>query len=85
MSWAQRLKRVFNIGISQCESCTKHKVKTVACITDPIVFKKILNHLNKIASPITAPLLSLLPPIRAPPDNAPFSDYIIQRDFDFGA
>lgn len=33
MNWAQRLKRVFNIDITQCESCNKHNVKIVACIT----------------------------------------------------
>jgi hypothetical protein len=27
---------------------------------------------------------SLMPPLRAPPATASFSDYIIQRDFDFG-
>lgn len=33
MKWAQRLKRVFNIDIIQCESCNNHNVKIVACIT----------------------------------------------------
>jgi hypothetical protein len=26
MTWAQRLKRVFNIDISECEKCEKHKI-----------------------------------------------------------
>ena len=87
MNWAQRLKRVFNIDITQCESCNKHNVKIVACITDPIVIKKILVHLDKIASPITARLPSVLPPLRAPPPpRETFDDYyVIQRDFDWGA
>lgn len=85
MSWAQRLKRVFNIDITQCESCNKHNVKIVACITDPIVIKKILVHLDKIASPITVPLPSLLPPLRAPPRETFDDSYVIQRDFDWGA
>lgn len=33
MSWAQRLKRVFNIDITQCEVCAKFNVKIIACIT----------------------------------------------------
>jgi len=32
MSWAQRLKRVFNIDITQCERCTKRNVKIIAII-----------------------------------------------------
>jgi hypothetical protein len=85
MSWAQRLRRVFNIEITQCESCTKHNVKIIACITDPIMLKKILDHLDNIASPITAPLPSLLPSLRAPPRETFDDSYVIQRDFDFGA
>ena len=85
MNWAQRLKRVFNIDITQCESCNKHNVKIVACITDPIVIKKILDYLDKIASPITAPLPSLLPPLRAPPRETFDDSIVIQRDFDWGA
>ncbi len=82
MSWAQRLKRVFNMDITQCESCTKHNVKIIACITDTIVIKKLLDHLDKIASPITAPLPSLLPPLRAPPREIFDDSHVIQRDFD---
>lgn len=37
MSWlagtAQRLKRVFNIDITECESCEKTNVKIITCIT----------------------------------------------------
>ncbi len=85
MSWAQRLKRVFNIDITQCESCTKHNVKIIACISDPIVIKKILEHLDKISSPITAPMPSLIPPLRAPPKETFDAPHVIQRDFDWGA
>lgn len=85
MKWAQRLKRVFNIDITQCECCNKHNVKIVACITDPVVIKKILDYLDKIASPITAPLPSLLPPLRAPPRETFDDSIVIQRDFDWGA
>jgi hypothetical protein len=38
MSWlagtAQRLKRVFNIDITECEKCQRTNVKVIACIMD---------------------------------------------------
>jgi hypothetical protein len=46
MSWAQRLKRVFNIDISICEACGG-AVKVIAGIEDPAVIKQILAHLEK--------------------------------------
>ena len=81
---AQRLKRVFNIDITQCEVCEKFNVKIIACITDASVINKILSYLDKQNLP-EADNDSLMPPLRAPPATASFSDYIIQRDFDFGA
>jgi hypothetical protein len=47
MSWAQRLKRVFNIDITECEKCEKHNVSIIACIIDIHVIQKILAHLDK--------------------------------------
>lgn len=44
MTWAQRLKRVFNIDIETCEKC-QGPVRIIACVKDPVVIKKILNHL----------------------------------------
>ena len=44
MIWAQRLKRVFNIEITRCTRCGG-AVKIIACIEDPAVIKKILDHL----------------------------------------
>ncbi|WP_175439504.1 transposase, partial [Alteromonas lipolytica] len=84
MSWVQRLKRVFNIDITQCEVCEKRNVKIIACITDPAVTHKILAYIDKQIL-LGAKKETLMPPLRAPPDVAPLSDYIIQRDFDFGA
>ncbi|WP_425451696.1 hypothetical protein [Alteromonas aestuariivivens] len=81
MIWAQRLKRVFNIDITLCESCTKHSVKIIACISEPVVIKKIFDHLDKIASPITSPL----PSLRAPRMDTFDDSQTIQRDFDWGA
>jgi hypothetical protein len=37
MSWlagtAQRLRRVFNIDVTECEKCQRHNVSIIACIT----------------------------------------------------
>ncbi len=46
MTWAQRLKRVFNINITTCEECGG-AVKIIASIEDPAVIKQILAHLEK--------------------------------------
>jgi hypothetical protein len=63
MTWAQRLKRVFNIDIETCRECGG-AVNVIACIEDPVVIEKILTHLHeKAASAGTG----LLPASRAPP------------------
>ncbi len=46
MTWAQRLKRVFNIDIETCSACGG-AVKLIASIEDPVVIKKILAHLEQ--------------------------------------
>jgi len=46
MTWAQRLKRVFNIDIETCVACGG-AVKIIASVEEPATIKKILNHLNK--------------------------------------
>ena len=48
MSWAQRLKRVFNIDINieVCDRCGG-SVKVVACIKDQDVIDRILAHLRE--------------------------------------
>ena len=63
MTWAQRLKRVFNIDIEVCTQCGG-AVKVIACIEDPVVIKKILDHLKHKAE-TTKP--RPLPESRAPP------------------
>jgi len=80
MSWAQRLKRVFNIDINECEKCQQHNVSIIACIVDIHVIQKILKHLDKKYPTTTQ---ATLPPLRAPPDKE--HDFTIQHDFDFGA
>lgn len=82
-SWVQRLKRVFNIDIIECEICQKHNVTIISCIIDLLVIKKILAHLDKTYP--ASSKASLLPPLIAPPNFQHDNDYFIQCDFDFGA
>lgn len=63
MRWVQRLKRVFNIDIETCQACGG-PVRIIACIEDPEVIKKILDHLDKQDTP---PATGALPEGRAPP------------------
>jgi ribosomal protein S27E len=63
MTWAQRLKRVFDIDIETCRECGGD-VKIIACIEDPEVIRKILACLDDHAS-LAATVL--LPQCRAPP------------------
>ena len=64
MTWARRLKRVFKIDITECEQC-KGAVKIIACIEDPVIIKKILDHLK--AGERAGSKYSPMPPSRAPP------------------
>jgi hypothetical protein len=64
MTWMQRLKRVFNIDIEQCERCGGH-VKVVSSIEDPAVIEKILAHLAlQEPSLITGPVEARAPPFQ---------------------
>ncbi len=49
MNGAQQLKRVFNLDIETCEQYGG-AVKVIACIEDPVVIKKILDHLDTTAT-----------------------------------
>ena len=63
MSWAQRLKPVFNIGVERCRVCGG-KARVIAAIEDKAIIDKILTHLdNKMPCAQTA----LSPQVRAPP------------------
>jgi len=68
MTWAQRLKRVFNIDIETCSKCGG-AVRVIACIEDPVVIDKILAHLDKKA---TLTESAVLPRSRAPPQTSLF-------------
>lgn len=83
MSWTQRLKRVFNIEITECEKCQKHNVTIIACIIEPAIVYKILKHLDK-KYPRSAKPTQLLP-LCAPPEEQYTNEFTIQRDFNFGA
>ena len=63
MTWAQRLKRVFTIDVETCRECGG-AMKVIACIADPVVIKKILDHVKKKAK-TNEP--KSLPESRAPP------------------
>jgi hypothetical protein len=60
MTWAQRLRRVFNIDIETCEACGG-PVKIIAAIEDPGVITRILNHLEEREAQESRP------PARGPP------------------
>ncbi len=69
MTWAKRLKRVFNIDVESCAHCGG-PAKVIACIEDPVVIKKILSHLLGKALPAEPARLS---GSRAPPQAGLFS------------
>ena len=46
MTWAQRLKRVFDIDIGTCRQCGG-ALKVIACVEDPTVIRKIRTDLEK--------------------------------------
>ena len=69
MTWAQRLKRVFNIDIEVCARCGG-SARVIACIEEQDVIDRILDHLRqKEQETPTRPLL--VPPTRAPPGTLP--------------
>ncbi len=66
MTWAQRLKRVFNIDVVTCVQCGG-SVKVFACIEDQLVIDKNLSHLEKKSgmplTPDTQPETRVPPPV----------------------
>lgn len=68
MTWAQRLKRVFNIDIEICTQCGG-PVKVIASFEDTVVIKQILEHLKKKDETQNA---VQLPAARAPPQGRLF-------------
>ena len=82
MSCSQRLKRVFNIDINECEKCKKHNVSIIACIIDIHIIQKILAQVDETYSTSTT---TKLPALRAPPYAQYENDFTIQQSFNFGA
>ncbi len=70
MTWAKRLKRVFNIDIETCSECGG-AVKIIASIEDPEVIRKILAHLDEKMPSVGT---RLLPQCRAPPPTGLFEE-----------
>ena len=66
LSWAERLKRVFEIDITICSFCGGN-LRVIADIIQPDVINKILDHLNSRAPTTRAP------PRRNPPRSLPTS------------
>lgn len=66
MTWAQRLKWVFNIYVSVCPKCGG-EAKVIASTEDQQIIDKILAHLMKRGA--LPPPPELLPATRAPPDS----------------
>jgi hypothetical protein len=64
MTWALRLKRVFNIDVSICSQCGG-EARVIACIEDQVVIDKTLQHLQDKGALPQAP--ELLPATRASP------------------
>ncbi len=61
MTWARRLKRVFNIDIETCNACGGN-LKIIAYIEDPAIIQLILEHLEQgVARPTRNCVLSWLP------------------------
>jgi hypothetical protein len=63
MTWAQRLKRMFNINNETCQTCGG-PMKVIASIEDLVVIKQILDHLKHTGEYQDA---IYLPDSRAPP------------------
>jgi hypothetical protein len=76
MTWAQRLKRVFNIDVLICPKCGGD-AKMIACIEDQAVIDKILQHLQ--AKNALPPPTKLLLETRASPASDWFvlSSYVV--------
>ena len=71
MTWAKRLKRVFDLDVETCDKCGGD-VRIIASIEDPVVIQKILAHLENTACSAAA---ALLPDCRASPGLS--SDFLI--------
>ena len=72
MTWTQRLKRVFAIDIETCPVCGG-KLRVIACIEDPEVIARILDHLRQ-RDGTELPQQPRAPPTRCEHLDAPNQD-----------
>ena len=70
MTWAQRIKRVFEINIETCSACGG-STRIIAYIEGPDVIEKILTHLDVKG---VEPKATRRPPCRAPPQRGCSTD-----------
>ena len=61
LDWAALLKRVFGGDVLKCSRC-QGKMRLIACIEEPDVAKKILEHLGLRAEPLPT-LRAQVPPV----------------------
>jgi hypothetical protein len=61
LDWAALLKRVFGVDVLKCSRC-QGKMRLIACIEEPDVAKKILEHLGLRAEPLPS-LRAQAPPV----------------------
>jgi hypothetical protein len=61
LDWASLLKRVFGVDVLKCSRC-QGKMRLIACIEEPDVAKKILEHLGLRAEPLST-LRAQAPPV----------------------
>ena len=61
LDWAALLKRVFGVDVLKCSRC-QGKMRLIACIEEPDVAKKILEHLGLRAEPLST-LRAQAPPV----------------------
>ena len=61
LDWASLLKRVFGVDVLKCSRC-QGQMRLIACIEEPDVAKKILEHLGLRAEPLPT-LRAQAPPV----------------------
>jgi hypothetical protein len=61
LDWASLLKRVFSVDVLKCSRC-QGKMRLIACIEEPNVAKKILEHLGLRAEDLPT-LRAQAPPV----------------------
>ncbi len=53
LSWAERLKRIFQIDVLACPRCGG-TLRIIGDVTDPMIIRKILDHIAARAPPVSA-------------------------------